>query len=193
MNYRQTYLNIDLDIFLNNINYIKSYSKKALFAVVKANAYGLGALEMAETALLAGVDYLAVATLEEALELRKRLTTIPILVFGYVAVKDVNIALKDNLTLSCHSLNWAQELRALNIENLKIHIKIDVGMHRIGIIDYDEAQATVELLKNNQNIEGVYTHYPSGDSLSLTTKQFNTFKEIVTKLNYPFKWIHACN
>ena len=92
--YRDTWVEIDLDRITHNINGLKARLPKQveIFAVVKANAYGHGAVQVANTALTAGATYLAVAFLDEALALRKKGIAAPILVLGASRPEDVNIA-----------------------------------------------------------------------------------------------------
>lgn len=193
MNYRQTYLKVNLDNLIDNYNLLKNTFNKAIFAVVKADGYGLGALEITKALVKENVAYLAVSSLEEALKIRVQDKSIPILVFGYVAPKDASVALENNLTLTCHSLIWAQEITQLNYQKLKIHLKLDTGMNRIGIIDADEARQAAKLLQTQHVLEGIYTHYASGHDLTITRKQFQKFKSIVESIDYSFKWIHAAN
>ncbi len=193
MYYRPTYLKVNLDNLNHNLAYLANYSKKAIFAVFKADAYGLGAVPIIKHLPLDNVTYLAVSSLDEALYLRQHGIKHPILLFGYVAITDTPIALKYDLTLSVNSLDWTLALTQAEVKGLKLHLKVDTGMHRIGIIELSELKQALALLKDQHQIEGIYTHYAKGDDLVTTTKQFERFKAHVLALNYPFKWIHSAN
>lgn len=193
MSYRDTWLEINLDHLSNNIHYLANNSKKKVFAVIKANAYGLGAYQIAKTAIEAGVTYLAVSSLDEALSLRKQGINHPILVFGVVNVNLAPIAVKYNITLSVNDLNWAKQLAAASIPPLSLHFKVDTGMHRVGFLSLADLKAAINLLQSKHHLEGIYTHYAKADNFNETVKQFEQFKNMVKATEYHFKWIHSSN
>ena len=134
---RPTYAQINLDNINNNINEIKNYisSKVKLAIVAKANGYGHGAVEICKNINKKIVDYICVATLTEALELRNSNIDIPILVMGYIPKNYYNLAIKNNITVTIFSIEQAIIIdnlcKSLNIIG-KIHIKIDTGFNRLG-------------------------------------------------------------
>ena len=132
--YRDTWAEVDLDAIVYNVQQIKKlHPNKKIFAVVKANGYGHGDVEVSRVALLAGVTNLAVSGLDEALGLRKAGIEAPILVLGMTRLKDVSIAAQYNIALTAHDECWISKLVELPLETpVKVHLKIDSGMHRLG-------------------------------------------------------------
>ncbi|MGM0602435.1 MAG: alanine racemase [Bacillota bacterium] len=204
-NVRPAWLEINLDNYGHNIKLIKDllYEDTLLTAVVKADAYGHGAVEISKKALESGADRLAVAILDEAEELRKSdLPDIPILILGWTPKEQYERVVKHNLIQTIYSY---QNALALNeaAEKLgrkaKIHIKIDTGMSRIGI----KPKQGLEFVKkvnglSNLTVEGIYTHFSSADEADkeFTFQQFNLFKDLISKLekngiNIPVK--HVAN
>ena len=180
---RNTYALIDLINLSNNIKEIKeTYPYEYYFGVVKANAYGHG-LETIKVMDKAGINYFCVATLEEALEVRK-LTKRPILCFGYVNTSDIDLVVKNNITLSIISCDYFNELFKVN-PNINVHIKINSGMNRFGIKEKKELLEIVnKLKKSNMHLEGIYTHLAtSGVSDIYYDKQIANFEEITSLIN----------
>lgn len=196
---RPAWAEIDLDNLKKNFEIIRKRVKdKKIISVVKADAYGHGAVEISKELEVLGSDYFAVATLEEGMELRINGISKPILIFGYVFPKQVNYILDFSLTPTIYSIDFAKELNNLckiRKEKVNVHIKIDTGMGRVGIL-WDNAYGFIkEILKfKNLNIEGLYAHFSSADEKDKTfTKiQFDRFQKILDrlrkeKINIPFK------
>ena len=172
-----------------------------LFAVVKANAYGHGLVEVAKTAKEAGATGFCVAYLDEALALRKAGITEPILVLGVLEpVNDVVLAAKNDISLTVASNDWLE--RAQNIlqkEQLqvKIHIAIDSGMGRIGYADEKDIQYAISLLRHNEYfvIEGIFTHFATADEVddSYFHQQQETFAKFYQMFPFDFHYIHTAN
>ena len=183
---RNTYALINLNNLEHNIKeIINNYSYEYYFGVVKANAYGHG-FETIKTMDKAGINYFCVATLEEALEVRKH-TKKPILCFGYV--NDFEIAEKNNITLSIISYDYFKE-------KIKVHLKINSGMNRFGIKNKEEVQEIVnKLKKSNIELEGIYTHFAtSGVSDKYYDEQVSNFEEITSLINLrDIKIVHLFN
>ncbi len=190
---RPTYIRIDLDNILENYKNIqkKSGNKKVL-AVVKSDAYGLGAKIIAEYLYENGVNYFAVATLEEAIELRTVVPKSLILVLGIINIKNINHAIVNDISITCPSVNWLvnaiSKMKNLN-GTLKIHLKIDSGMSRIGIINEREAKVINDLICKNNNIylEGVFTHLSNADGIdsfydNYQYKKFLNIKSFIKKI-----------
>ena len=180
---RDTYALINLTNLANNIKeIIKNYPYKYYFGVVKANAYGHG-LETIKTMEKSGINYFCVATLEEALEVRK-LTKKPILCFGYVNTKDIDLVIKNNITLSIVSFDYFKELLNEN-QKIKVHLKINSGMNRFGIKDKKEVLEIINnIKKSNMELEGIYTHLAtSGVSDVYYDRQIANFEEITSLIN----------
>lgn len=130
---RKTYAEIDLNAIESNIRKIANRFKnyKYFFGVVKADSYGMGDINDAESIIKGGCNYLAVATLEEALQIREKIKDIPILCFGNINKNFIELAHKNNITIAINSLDYLNEIKHCNINNLKVHIKINTGMNRL--------------------------------------------------------------
>ena len=196
MFYRQAWEDINLDNLDFNLDYIKQkISKKALIAVIKANAYGVGDYQVALRAIAHDAKYLAVSSLDEAITLRYKGIKTPILVLGYIFSDQLLAAKNNNITITLTSILQAKEIINSQIDGLKIHVKVDTGMNRIGFKNIIEIQEAIAILKSANDIEGIYTHFlESGiDNNPVTIKQFNLFKKIVKQINHSFKYIHTEN
>lgn len=167
-----------------------------LIAVVKANAYGHGAIEVAKRALDSGASALAVALLEEAAELRSAGIEAPILVLGRVAPQFAPAACKIGATLTVFQPEWLKEaktelIRADCRQKLKVHLELDTGMSRTGIRSLSALEACLEELKDNPRIylSGVYTHFATADeeNSALYDAQIERFKKSAAWLeeNWP--------
>lgn len=171
-----------------------------LFAVVKANAYGHGAVRVAQEAVKAGASGFCVAILDEALELRQAGIVQPILVLGVTPAKYASLAAVNGVSLTVPDLKWLREAESNLIQDklqLKVHLAIDSGMGRIGFSQDDEFIAANDFLLNNSNfdVEGLFTHFASADSSDDSYFQgqvtrFNHFKKL---LKIKPKWIHVDN
>lgn len=183
--HRNTYVEIDLKAIFNNIKKIIASvpNYEYYFGVVKADAYGHG-IEIVKTLIDAGINYLAVATLDEALEIRENFKEIPILCLGFIEESYLEICEKENITITVPCLEYAKNVHS---KNLKCHIKIDTGMHRLGISTKDEYMETYNLL--HDKVEGVYTHIYNAPVS--TEEQIGQFENIVSnKEEIPI--IHLC-
>jgi alanine racemase len=168
--------------FRHNIQLIRDAVKRSkIMAVVKANAYGHGSVEISKTAIKAGCEYLGVAFVEEGIELRQNDITVPILVFG---AHDSSVLLKAidyNLDITITSLQQIEAIRKENIK-CKVHIKVDTGMHRVGfkIEDYEDA-LTLILNSKQFEIKGIYSHFATSDAIDTTyaEQQINHFNQII--------------
>ncbi len=182
--YRNTYVEINL----NNIKYnvqelIKRYSDyKYYFGVVKADCYGHNDNKVVKTIIDAGCNYLVTATLDEALEIRKEITDIPILCLGIIDPKYIDICVKNNITITINNYDYLSKINISN-DNLKVHIKINTGMNRLGVNNKDEFNKMYNEIKNRFYLEGIYTHiYNPSDSVT-TLKQWEKFENITSDIN----------
>lgn len=196
---------IDIDAITHNYRQIKksipSYTE--IMAVVKADAYGHGAIKIAQTLQEEGVDYLAVAIAAEGAQLREEGIKIPILVLGYTPASSVGILIKNDLTQTIFSYEMAKyisyEASKLG-KKIKIHIKIDTGMGRIGFLPHPTSiEEIIEINKlPNIELEGIYTHFSSADEedQTYTKKQnsiFNGFLKELGEVGIDAPIIHAAN
>ncbi|WP_077324605.1 alanine racemase [Virgibacillus siamensis] len=166
--YRDTWAEVDLDAIEYNVKQIRERipAHCSVIAVVKADAYGHGAVEVAESALKSGAQMLAVAILEEAITLREAGFDVPILVFGRVAPKDVAVAAEKDITLTFFQKEWLREVKRESLPGpVNLHMKWDTGMGRIGLRTEDELHQLVDELKEASNVKltGIYTHFATAD------------------------------
>lgn len=171
-----------------------------LFAVVKANAYGHGAIAVARVAEEAGASGFCVAILDEALQLREAGITKPILVLGVVSPEYALIAAQYDVSLTVPNLKWLKDTEDYlkkEQRQLKIHLGIDSGMGRIGFSEDEEFKEANEFLKDNPNffVEGMFCHFASADSADDTyfKGQVAKFKHMKSLLTIKPKWIHCDN
>ncbi|MEK4487432.1 alanine racemase [Psychrobacillus sp. FSL H8-0484] len=164
--YRPTFIEINLQAIESNLKHLKDTLPKHtnIIAVVKANAYGHGDIEVANAALQAGAIQLAVATPEEALHLRDAGITAEILVLGASPATFLQEAFERNITLTAYSLEWLLATRHFN-NPLKLHIKIDSGMGRIGFTEAEELTKALDFIqkRNWLKVTGVFTHFSTAD------------------------------
>lgn len=203
--YRPTRVEISLDAMRRNLEAVKASLPEGcrIMASVKANAYGHGAVGIAEAAERFGVDYLGVAFLDEALQLRRAGIKAPILVLGFVPADGLEIARRYGIAISLFRkdiLDAAAALEDAGGLKLKVHIKIDSGMGRLGVIG---VKASLDFIQNALNtpqleVEGMFTHYANADEAdkSYTKLQYDRFSEIaaaVKERGWSIPLIHAAN
>jgi alanine racemase len=203
--YRDTWAEVALDAIQYNLGQYKQFvgSSVKVMAVVKADGYGHGAVPVAKAALKAGADYLSVALLDEALELREAGITEPTLILGYTPTRSVKEAIVADIDLTVFSEDVLDEIIQQSEElgkTVSIHLKVDTGMSRIGVQSKEEALFLAEKAKQSPFVElkGIFTHFANADSEDPTyTKfQFEKFASVFTFLenngiHIPLK--HCCN
>ncbi|MGX7111860.1 alanine racemase [Gemella cuniculi] len=200
INDRPTHLRINLDALLSNYNKLNSLSDKKIgLAIVKANAYGLGAKSISEFLYKSGVRYFAVATLEEALEIKENIKDSLVLVLGVVNPKNIKYAVENNISLTCPSKSWLEnvieELKNLD-GKLRIHVKLETGMNRIGIFDKKEIMEVDELLGSEKiEFEGIFSHYSNadGDDEEYDAYQTTNFEKLLKLFTNKPQYIHIEN
>ncbi|PLT27959.1 alanine racemase [Peribacillus deserti] len=197
--YRDTWAEINLDSIYNNVANMKQHLPEdvRLFAVVKANAYGHGYEQTARAALEAGADYLAVAFLDEALHLRNKGLDCPILVLGASRPEDASLAAENNISLTVFTLEWLEEAKGTGAAPIKVHIKCDTGMGRLGFKTKEEIAAAEKVLCSHPafEFEGIFTHFATADEVETQyyEKQLRKFEEMVGCLESKPKLIHSSN
>nr|WP_309101326.1 alanine racemase [Fredinandcohnia onubensis] len=199
--YRDTWVEVDLDCIFENVKNMKGFLPEQVdvMAVVKANAYGHGDVEVAKTALEAGATYLAVAFIDEAISLRHGGIDAPILVLGASRPTDVAIAAEHNISLTIYSGEWLDEV----LENyqgsspLTLHLKLDTGMGRLGVKEKEELQTILKKVKQNPQLQldGVFTHFATADEIdtSYFEHQYQNFLEMLEWIPNKPKLIHCGN
>lgn len=196
---RDAWVEINLDCIEKNILELKKFLMPGskLFAVVKADAYGHGAVMIAPILLASGVDFLGVSSIDEGMQLREAKVDAPILVLGAVPVWSFDWAATNNISLSIFSHEHIEACKQ-TFEKTKIkpkvHVKIDTGMNRIGVRPEDAA----EFIKKVQNcnfikLEGIFTHFASAEEDDLTELQYQKFEKVLDTINTQGLLIHCCN
>ncbi len=186
-----SFAEINLDNLKYNIDRIKQIiNRDTLFmAVIKADAYGHGAIEVTRVCINNGINRFSVATLSEAIELRKVYPHIEILILGYTPKELTEYLIDYNITQSVHSLEQAEYFNKVaesKNKKLKVHINIDTGMHRLGFQCTEQSVDSIEEIYNMQGIEieGIFTHFATADisDKSYTIEQANKFSNMVYRL-----------
>lgn len=187
-----TWAEINLDNLRFNLNNIKNLLEEdiKICGVIKADAYGHGAVEVAKLLEKEKVDYLAVARTAEGIELRQNGITLPILNLGYTPEEAFEDSIKNKITMTVYSLETAQKINEIAKslgEKACVHVKIDSGMTRIGFQPNEESvQEIIELNKLEYiDLEGMFTHFATADEVSkeYTYKQANNYKFMSDKLD----------
>lgn len=182
---RPTWLEVRLDVLRANLQAIREKVRPArVMAVVKANAYGHGVDGVAPF-IEPFADYFGVALLEEAIHLRSLGIRKPILVMGGSLPEQIPFFLHYELTLTVGNrqvLEWAEEAAAASSKPLKVHLKIDTGMERLGIHDYEAEPFLEQTLRcRHLEIEGIYSHFANSErsDLSHARLQLERFQEVL--------------
>ena len=187
---------IHLDRFRHNLSAIKDYvgENTKVMAVIKADAYGCGVNEISKAAVANGADYLAVACVDEAKQIRRNGIDLPILILGATPLECVEDLFAYDIIPAVFEEKLPEAIsnyaKAHN-KTLKIHIKVDTGMGRLGFPYYDDSyESSVEQILaisklEGIKVEGIFTHFSNADcsdSEAVTKKQFSAFLEIIEKL-----------
>ncbi len=206
---RRTWAEINLNALAHNMRQIKKITNPdtLIMAVVKADAYGHGVVECADELLKNGADRLAVATLNEAIELRRLFPEVPILILGSSMESETEALVKNDITANVYTFELAKALSdsAVKLKRpVKVHIKLDTGMSRIGfpVVDGDNSRVTQEILAISRlpmlEIEGIFSHFATSDEEceDYTRLQFKRFMSVCERLldlglSIPIK--HICN
>ena len=182
---RPTQVIVDLDQIAKNYHLIKESSDRPLMAVVKADAYGHGIVEVSKRLEQEGVAYLAVAYLEEALLLRESGVQTPILVMGGILGEQIPFYLQHQITLTASSIDKLRSIEEVSKRlgvRAQVHLKIDTGMGRIGVQDTSAEKFLIEASTcQHLDIEGIYTHFANADDVdhSYTELQWSRFKTVL--------------
>ncbi|MBJ8027213.1 alanine racemase [Bacillus cereus group sp. N21] len=202
---RDTIVEVNLDAVKHNVREFKKRVNDkniAMMAAVKANGYGHGAVEVAKAAIEAGVNQLAVAFVDEGIELREAGVTVPILVLGYTPVEVAKDAIGYDIMMTVYRI---EDLKGINEiakqleKKAHIQVKIDTGMSRIGLQE-EEVAPFLEELKNMKyiEIEGMFTHYSTADEINkiYTNMQTSLFEKAVNTakgMDIHLPYIHSSN
>ena len=193
---KRTWADVDLDALAHNYHTIKAHipAETKFLGVMKADAYGHGAVPVSHALVELGADYLAVSNLEEAVQLRRGGIRAPILILGYTPPMYAENMIYLDMTQEVHSLEYAQALNdALNGTNfiLNVHLKLDTGMTRIGFTAYDNEEALEDMVRAahlpHLQVEGAFMHFCVADSLApedrtFTRLQYQRFEQALDYL-----------
>lgn len=196
--YRDTYAIVRLDYLIENVETLYKKVQRPMMAIIKANAYGHGYKQVA-TALKDNqhIVMYGVATLKEAVDLRNIGIDKDILVLGAIPLEDEPIAVKYDISLTMFSFEYLEEIKKHHKGDkpVKIHVKIDTGMNRLGFKSEREYRELMRKIDPNVfDVEGIFTHFATADEEEKNDeyrKQKHMFEEIVK--NQKFKYIHAQN
>lgn len=203
--YQRVWAEINLDNIAHNIKEIrkKINENSKIMSIVKADAYGHGAIETSKVLLYNGSDSLGVAISDEGVKLRQNNIHVPILVLGYTPDLKLEDVVINNLTQTIFSFEMAQVLSQVAVRlNIiaNIHIKIDTGMSRLGFRPDQSTLHIITQISKLQNIKitGIYTHFATSDmdDMAFTYEQyekFNDFIKLLEKNNIKIPYIHVSN
>jgi len=188
---RPVYAEIDLDAIAYNMKNIKNLVKdKEVIAVVKADCYGHGALDLVPTLLENGASRLAVAVLTEGIELRNNNINAPMMILGYTPLYLGEELIKYDLEQTIYDLEYAKKLSAIGLslnKKAKIHIAIDTGMGRIGFLPNEKSVKDVCEIYSLKGLDvlGIFTHFSTSDEedKEYTYEQFKKFTDFTSKLS----------
>jgi Alr-MurF fusion protein len=202
---RAAWMEVDLGAIAGNLQRLREIAAPAgVLAVLKADAYGHGAVRVARTAVQYGATMLGVAVLSEAAALRERGISAPILVLGYTPAWQARDALRLDVSVSVYSIDVARALaraaQALERPPARIHVKVDTGMHRLGLAPEEVVPFATEVSAlPGIEIEGLFTHFASADDQdpSYALLQLNRFQQLLAEweragLPKP-RYVHAAN
>ena len=184
LEYQRLIAQIDLDAIENNVKEIKKRldPKTRMLAVVKADGYGHGAVEVSKICLYNGADWLGIATCEEGAALRAANIPVPILILGYTVENRLETVIENRLTQAVFSYEMAELVSKTAVrmnKTAEVHIKIDTGMGRIGFLPNEENLKTIDKIFSLPNIKvtGIFTHFSTADETdkTFTKTQFERF------------------
>ncbi|MFV0520785.1 MAG: alanine racemase [Lachnospirales bacterium] len=202
-----TYAIIDLDNLKDNYEevkkYVNKYDKKVtVMPIIKANAYGHGAINIARFLRDISCEYFGVSSVKEAANLRKNSIKTPILVLSEVELGFIDYVIRENITISLFSYEYGKKISQmceLLGKRCKIHIKVDTGMIRVGIPYKEAIEEVIKIYSlDNLDIEGIYTHFATADEKDLTflNLQYERFTNLLKEVENKgciFKYKHISN
>lgn len=190
LNDKRAWIEISYKNLENNIREIKRVisPNSDIMAIVKANAYGHGMIQISKMLNKIGINSFAVATLSEGIKLRENNIKGDILILGYTGIKDIEKVIEYDLTQTIVDFEYAEKISKLNIDTkLKAHIKINTGMNRIGE-SYKNIDNIIKMYRiNNIQITGIYTHLCAAESkdekdVEFTSEQISKYDECIQKI-----------
>lgn len=194
--HRPTWVEVDLNAVSGNIKNVRKLvdDNTIIIAIVKANAYGHGIINISKRLEMENVDMFGVATVEDGVKLRDNGITKPVLILGCILPEQIGTILKSSLTPAIVSLDMAKKIserveQLLNdkiaVTDVNVHVKIDTGMGGFGVCYNDAVDEIREIDNlNHINIEGIFTHFTSSDSSDKDSvnEQVKRFKDVISRL-----------
>lgn len=183
-----TWLEIDLDAIRNNIRAIKRKTQSKVMAVIKANGYGHGALQVARAAIEAGAEWCGVARIEEAITLRDQGITSEIMVLGYTPPALIPEAIRQGIHVAIYDPQMAKAYLDFAHQapgRLKAHVKVETGMGRLGMVPEKASEFLADYHQNEKlDIDGIFTHFARADEpdLDTTREQLSRFMALLEQL-----------
>ena len=160
--HRKTWMEIDLDAIEKNIRTAEEVSGKDVIAVVKADGYGLGDLAVARSAMDAGAKMLAVSSCDEAMILRNKGYKDQLLILGHTDTVDLPQLTIKQVAVPAYSMQWVKNAVEVGCKGLRVHIKVDTGMNRIGFKDSIRAEAAFAADGGVPRCEHVFLRHAAG-------------------------------
>lgn len=205
MNPSRVYVNVDLDAICKNVQNAMDRvgSDVKMMAVIKTDGYGHGAVPIAKALDKIGVYAYAIATIDEAVELRDAGVENPLLILGHVFENDLKTALECDVTLTVFAKENAITISKVAADmgkTVKVHIKLDTGMGRLGFLPSEESAKEIEEIfaLPNIEVEGVFSHFATADESDKTfayeqAKKYGDFVELLESRGMKFAIKHLCN
>ena len=192
---KRTWAQVSLDAITNNYNQVRGLlaPKCRLMAMVKADAYGHGAVHVAQHLSALGADYFGVSSIDEAMQLREGGLDAPVLVLGYTPAEFLQTLAENNITQTIYDVEQAgqfsRQAKQLGV-TLKVHLKVDTGMARLGLV---AGQGNIEQTARQLwqiyrlpglEVEGIFTHFACADDMEsdYTQQQFEIFNKVISAL-----------
>jgi len=184
---RQVWAEVNLQTLRDNFFKLQTYTKSEIMPIVKADAYGHGAIPVVKTLIACGAKRYGVALLEEALEIKAAFPEITVMVIGATEKNESDTLVKEDIIPTVFQLDQAQALSESAVRlkrTARLHIKIDTGMGRIGFRETDLSEILRIADLPNLLIEGIFTHFATADQrdLSFARKQLRCFTTIYEEL-----------
>ncbi|WP_139903870.1 alanine racemase [Clostridium thermarum] len=201
---RPLWAEVNLDNIAHNMREVRRISaSKEIIAVIKADAYGHGALEVAPVLIENGATRLAVAVVTEALELRRAVPNAPIMILGYTPVNYAEELVKNNIEVTVYDYEYAEALSKEAEKfngTVKVHIAVDTGMGRIGFLPNDNSANDVYKISKLSNIiiESVFSHFSCSDEKDkeytiYQFEKFNWFCDRLKEKGVKYNFRHIAN
>jgi alanine racemase len=197
-----TWVQVDLSAIESNLRYYLESTRRQVMAVVKANAYGHGAVAVSRAALNAGATWLAVARVEEALELREAQIDAPILILGYTPPEQIDAMIAEGVSLTVWSAEQIQAIGKIAAQlkiPARLHLKVDSGMSRLGVQLSGAVELAQAIAKHpDLKFEGLFTHFacadePDPEPTEVQLEGFTALVDSLKKLDLRPTLIHSAN